>query len=183
MRSQAESDLSRCRRHDPPRDGRLNTRPASYVHPQGASAPVTITFDGYALQMLTAQSIADPPAIANIPMAWLASDRGNYELAAAERTPCGRTSASAAWRTPWTSPRRHRGAAGAGEERSRDLTLSDTLISHTAHHGHPDADRRGRASAHRSVGHTALFISATLDGRTYPDEAAGEIRASPTSGG
>jgi hypothetical protein len=32
--------------------------------------------------MLTANSIADPPAIANIPMAWLASDKGNYELAA-----------------------------------------------------------------------------------------------------
>jgi pimeloyl-ACP methyl ester carboxylesterase len=62
---------------------KLNAQPATVTFtPQGATAPVTITFDGYALQMLTAGSIADPPAIANIPLAWLASDKGNYELAA-----------------------------------------------------------------------------------------------------
>ena len=55
---------------------KLNAQPATVsVTQPGASTPVMVTFDGWALQMLASQSIADPSAIATLPLAVFAADR------------------------------------------------------------------------------------------------------------
>ena len=160
---------------------KLNAQPATVTFtPQGASAPVTITFDGYALQMLTASSIADPPAIANIPMAWLASDKGNYEVAA--RRVYSLAQSLAAFRG---MPEAMDLASGATKARLALVTkeaetslLSDTLNFPMPHvmgiRPQIDAGDAFRAPFKSDI--PALFISATLDGRTYPDEGNEEIK-------
>jgi pimeloyl-ACP methyl ester carboxylesterase len=160
---------------------KLNAAPATVSFtPQGASAPVSITFDGYALQMLTAQSIADPPAIAQIPLAWLAADKGNYQLAA-QRLYGMRQQLSGFRGMPEAMDL----ASGATKARLELVTkeaetslLSDTLNFPMPHvlgiRPQIDAGDAFRAPFKSDI--PALFISATLDGRTYPDEAAEEIK-------
>jgi hypothetical protein len=160
---------------------KLNAQPATVTFtPQGASAPVTITFDGYALQMLTAGSIADPPAIANIPMAWLTSDKGNYEPAA--RRVYSMAQGLSSFRG---MPEAMDLASGATRARLALVTkeaetslLSDTLNFPMPHvmgiHPQIDAGDAFRAPFKSDI--PALFISATLDGRTYPDEGNEEIK-------
>lgn len=160
---------------------RLNAKPATVTFtPQGASAPVTITFDGYALQMLTAGSIADPKAIANIPLAWLVSDKGNYEPAAR------RVYAMVQGETSFRGmPEAMDLASGATPARLALVTkeaetslLADTLNFPMPHimgiRPQIDVGDAFRAPFRSDI--PALFISATLDGRTYPDEAAEEIK-------
>jgi pimeloyl-ACP methyl ester carboxylesterase len=160
---------------------KLNANPAAVTFtPQGASAPVTIKFDGYALQMLTAGSIADPPAIAQIPLAWLASDKGNYEPAA--RRVYSMVQGMTGFRG---MPEAMDLASGATKARLALVTkeaetslLSDTLNFPMPHvmgiRPQIDAGDAFRAPFKSDI--PALFISATLDGRTYPDEAAEEIK-------
>jgi pimeloyl-ACP methyl ester carboxylesterase len=159
---------------------RLNAQPATVsVTPRGASAPVTVTFDGWALQMLASQSIADPSAIANLPLAVLAADRGMYEpvaqglvglrqqLAGFRGMPDAMDLASGA------SPAR---LAQVKKEAETSL-LSDTLNFPMPHilGIRPGIDLGDAFRAPFSSNVPALFISGTLDGRTYPDEAAEEV--------
>lgn len=160
---------------------RLNAQPASVTFtPQGASAPVTVTFNGYALQMLAAQSIADPPAIAAIPIAVLAAEAGRLEplaqkiydfrlqLSGFRGMPDAMDLASGA------SPAR----LALVEAEARTSLLSDTLNFPMPHilglRPQLDAGEAFRAPFRSDI--PALFISATLDGRTYPEEAAEEIK-------
>lgn len=159
---------------------RLNAQPATVTFtPQGATAPVTITFDGYALQMLTAGSIADPRTIANVPLAWLASDQGNYEPAAR------RVYAMAQSETGFRGmPDAMDLASGATAARLALVTeeAKTSLLADTLNFPMPqimgirpqlDAGDAFRAPFRSDI--PALFISATLDGRTYPDEATEAI--------
>lgn len=160
---------------------RLNASPATVTFtPQGASAPVSLTFDGYVLQMLTAQSIADPPAIAQIPLAWLAADKGNYQQAAQRFYAMSQQLAGFRG-----MPEAMDLASGATKERlalvskeAETSLLADTLNFPMPHvmgiRPQIDAGDAFRASFRSDI--PALFISATLDGRTYPDEAAEEIK-------
>ncbi len=160
---------------------RLNAKPATVTFtPQGADKPVTLTFDGYAVQMLTAQSIADPPAIAQIPRAWYAGDKGNYELAARNLYNLSRQ--LAAFRGMPEAMDLASGATAARltlvEKEAKTSLLSDTLNFPMPHVMgiRPGIDLGDSFRAPFTSGVPAMFISATLDGRTYPDEAAEEIK-------
>ncbi len=160
---------------------RLNASPATVTFkPDAASAPVTITFDGYALQMLTAGSIADPPAIARVPLLWLAADRGELEPVARRvyammQGPDGFGGMTEAMDL----------ASGATRARLALVTAEaqTSLLADTLNYPMPqvmgirpqlDAGDAFRAPFRSNI--PALFISATLDGRTYPDEANEEIK-------
>jgi len=160
---------------------KLNASPASVTFtPIGTRDPVTLRFDGYALQMLTASSIADPSAIANVPLAWLAGDKGNYEPAA--RRVYSMMQGMGSFRG---MPEAMDLASGATKARmemvmkeAETSLLADTLNFPMPHVMgiRPQIDVGDAFRAPFLSDIPALFISATLDGRTYPDEAAEEIR-------
>lgn len=160
---------------------KLNAQPATVTFtPRGSSAPVTITFDGYALQMLTAGSIADPPAIARIPMTWLETDEGNYEPAA--RRVYAMAQGLSSFRGMSEAMDLASGATKARlalvMKEAETSLLADTLNFPMPHimgiRPQIDVGDAFRAPFRSDI--PALFISATLDGRTYPDEAVEEIR-------
>jgi pimeloyl-ACP methyl ester carboxylesterase len=160
---------------------RLNAQPATVTFtPQGAANPVTITFDGYPLQLLTAGSIADPRTIANVPLTWLVADQGNLEPFA---------------RRIYTMVQGLNRFAGMNEamdvasgatparialitEEAKTSLLADTLNFPMPQvlGVRPQIDAGDAFRAPFTSNIPALFISATLDGRTYPDEAAEEIK-------
>ena len=160
---------------------KLNATPATVSFtPQGASAPVSVTFDGYMVQMLASQSIADPPATARLPLLYLALDNGMYDRVA-----------------PMIAGMRQQVAGFRGMPDAMDLASGATparlalvkkeaetaLLSDTLNFPMPqvmgirpqiDAGDAFRAPFKSDI--RALFISGTLDGRTYPEEAEEEIK-------
>ena len=160
---------------------KLNEKPATVTFtPPGASSPVTVTFDGFAVQTLASGSIADPPAIARLPMLYLAADKGMYERIA-----------------PLVWSLRQQVAGFRGMPDAMDLASGATkarlalvnkeaetsLLADTLNFPMPqimgirpqiDAGDQFRAPFKSDV--KALFISCTLDGRTYPEEAEEEIK-------
>lgn len=160
---------------------KLNAQPATVsVTPRGGSAPVTVTFDGWALQMLGSQSIADPSAIANLPLAVLAADRGMYEpvaqglLSLTQQLAGFRGMPDAMDLVSGISPAR---LALVTKEAETSL-LGDTLNFPMPHilGIRPQIDLGESFRAPFSSNVPALFISGTLDGRTYPDEAVEEVK-------
>lgn len=160
---------------------KLNAQPATVTFtPQNATAPVTITFDGYALQLVTAGSIADPSGIANVPLMWHTIDKGNLEPIAR------RVYALAQGLHIFRGmPDAMDLASGATISRVATITkeaetslLSDTLNFPMPHvmGVRPQIDAGDAFRAPFTSNAPALFISSTLDGRTYPDEAAEEIK-------
>jgi pimeloyl-ACP methyl ester carboxylesterase len=160
---------------------RLNAQPVTVTFtPQGASAPVTITFDGYAVQMVIAGVLTDPAPIATVPRFWSVLDKGDYEPAARRVYAMAQT--LSAFRG---MPEAMDLASGATRARLALVTkeAETALLSDTLNYPMPhvmgirpqiDAGDAFRAMFRSSV--PALFISATLDGRTYPDEGNEEIR-------
>lgn len=160
---------------------RLNTQPATATFtPEGAAAPVTLTFDAYPLQMLTTGSIADPPAIAGVPALWFAADRGEWEpIARAVHALAQSLNAFMGMSEAMDL------ASGASPARLALVTeeAKTALLADTLNYPMPqvmgvrpqlDAGEAFRAPFRSTV--PALFISGTLDGRTYPDEGDAEIR-------
>lgn len=160
---------------------RLNAQPATVTFtPAGGNAPVTITFDGYALQMMTSGSIADPPAIARIPLLWLAADRGQFEPVAQRVYAMMQGPDGFGGMTETMDL-----ASGATKARLALVTreAKTSLLADTLNYPMPqvmgirpqiDAGDAFRAPFRSNI--PALFISATLDGRTYPDEGSEEIK-------
>lgn len=163
---------------------KLNAAPATVSFtPPNATAPVSVTFDGFAIQLLASQSIADPPAIARLPPLYAALDKGDYARVA-----------------PMVYGMRQQVAAFRGMPDAMDLASGATparlalvtkeaetaLIGDTLNFPMPhimgirpqiDAGDKFRAPFTSPI--TALFISGTLDGRTYPEEAEEEIKGFP----
>jgi pimeloyl-ACP methyl ester carboxylesterase len=160
---------------------KLNAQPATVSFtPQGASAPVSVTFDGFAVQLLASQSIADPPATARLPLMYLALDKGMYERAAP--LVWGMRQQVAGFRG---MPDAMDLASGATPARLKLVTkeAETSLLSDTLNFPMPqimgirpqiDAGDAFRATFKSDI--KALFISGTLDGRTYPEEAEEEIK-------
>jgi pimeloyl-ACP methyl ester carboxylesterase len=160
---------------------KLNAKPATVTLPaQGASAPVTMTFDGYAVQLLASQSIADPPAIARLPLLYLALDNGMYDRAAPMIA--GMRQQTAGFRGMPEAMDLASGATPARlalvKKEAETALLGDTLNFPMPHimgiRPQIDAGDKFRAPFKSDI--RALFISCTLDGRTYPEEAEEEIK-------
>jgi pimeloyl-ACP methyl ester carboxylesterase len=160
---------------------KLNAEPAKVTFtPQGSSAPVTLTFDGFAVQLLASSSIADPPAIARLPMLYAELDRGVYERVAPMIW--GLRQQTNAFRG---MPEAMDVSSGATAARLQLVTreAETSLLADTLNFPMPqvmgirpqlDAGDAFRAPFKSDI--LALFISGTLDGRTYPDEAEEEIK-------
>jgi pimeloyl-ACP methyl ester carboxylesterase len=160
---------------------KLNAQPVTVtVTPRGGTTPVTMTFDGFALQLLASQSIADPPAIANLPLAVLAAERGAYEQLAQQFL--GLSQQISGFRG---MPDAMDLASGATPARLALVTkeaetslLGDALNFPMPHimGVRPGIDLGDEFRAPFRSNVPSLFISATLDGRTYPEEAREEIK-------
>ncbi len=160
---------------------KLNDKPATVTFtPQGASTPVTLTFDGFAIQLLASQSIADPPAIARVPPLYAALDKGDYARIAP--MVYGMRQQITAFRG---MPDAMDLASGATPARLALVTreAETSLLADTLNFPMPqimgirpqiDAGDSFRAPFTSPI--PALFISGTLDGRTYPEEAEEEIK-------
>lgn len=160
---------------------KLNANPVTVSFtPSGASAPVSVTFDGFAVQLLTSASTADPSGFANVPRMYLALDTGKYE-GVAERINSLRQQFAAFRGMPEamdlasgaTAPR----LALTNREAQTSL-LGDALNFPMPHvmGVRPQIDLGDKFRAPFRSDIPALFISATLDGRTYPDEAGEETK-------
>jgi pimeloyl-ACP methyl ester carboxylesterase len=160
---------------------KLNASPATVTFtPQGAAAPVTVTFDGFAVQLLASQSIADPPAVMRLPPVYLALDKGMYDRVAP--LVWGMRDQLVGFRG---MPEAMDLASGATAARLAMVTkeAETSLLADTLNFPMPqimgirpqiDLGDAFRAPFRSDV--PALFISGTLDGRTYPEEAAEETK-------
>lgn len=161
---------------------RLDNAPAAATFtPQGASDPVTVTFDGFAVRLLASTMIADPASVRRLPLFYSALDDGQYTQAA--RLLHGELIA----RSPTFAgmPEAMDLASGVSRRRMARLDrefataiLGDALNFPMPHIAgiRPQLDLGdGFRSPFRSDVQT-LFISGTLDGRTYPAEAAETAR-------
>jgi len=161
---------------------KLNATPAvATFTPQGASAPVTMTFDGFAVQLITSMSTADPPGFANAPLIYLALDNGQYPKVA-QMLYGPLLQMTAGFRG---MPEAMDLASGITADRLRLVTeeAKTSLLGDALNFPMPqllgirdkiDLGNDFRAPFRSDI--PSLFISATLDGRTYPDEAAEEIK-------
>lgn len=160
---------------------KLNAEPAKVTFtPAGASAPLTLIFDGFAVQLLASGSIADPPAIARLPMLYAELDRGEYARVAPMIW--GLRQQTNAFRG---MPEAMDLASGATAVRldlvrqeAATSLLGDTLNFPMPHVMgiRPQLDAGDAFRKPFTSDIPALFISGTLDGRTYPDEAEEEIK-------
>ncbi len=161
---------------------RLDDAPATATFtPQGASAPVTITFDGFAVQLIASTMIADPAGVRRLPRFYSALDAGQYTPAAQllhgellARVPTFAGMPEAMDLASGVSSRR----MARLEKEFATALLGDALNFPMPHIAgiRPQLDLGdGFRSPFRSNVPT-LFISGTLDGRTYPAEAAETVK-------
>ncbi|MDZ4760117.1 MAG: alpha/beta fold hydrolase [Alphaproteobacteria bacterium] len=161
---------------------KLNANPVTgSFTPPNAPAPIKITFDGFAVQLMTSQTTADPSGFANVPLMYYALDHGQYDRVASmlygpilQQTSGFRGMPEAMdLASGITNPR-----LALVTEEAKTALLGDALnFPMPQVLGIRDVIDLGdefRAPFKSNV--PALFISATLDGRTYPDEAREEIK-------
>ena len=157
---------------------RLNATPAQATFiPPGKKEQVTVTFDGFAVQMLASGSIADPLGVRRLPLLYAALDAGDY-------TQTGRLLYSQFLSQPSSfsgMPEAMDLASGVSPARMALLEeqFVTSILGDTLNFPMPqvagirpsiDLGEAFRAPFKSSV--PTLFISGTLDGRTYPAEAA-----------
>jgi pimeloyl-ACP methyl ester carboxylesterase len=160
---------------------RLNATPATATFtPAGASAPITVTFDGFAVQLLASGSIADPSAVRRLPLLYLALDNGQYTQAAQllysqflARPPVFNGMPEAMDLASGVSPAR----MARLEKEFPTAILGDALNFPMPHIAgiRPQIDLGEAFRAYTKSDVPTLFISGTLDGRTYPAEAAANV--------
>jgi pimeloyl-ACP methyl ester carboxylesterase len=160
---------------------RLNAEPAKVtLTPPGASAPVTVTFDGFVVQLMASSSIADPPAIARLPLLYAALDKGMYDQVAPrvwgmrQQLEVYRGMPEAMDLASGATAARLKLVSKEAETSLLGDTLNFTMPQVMGIRPQLDAGDAFRAPFKSDI--PALFISATLDGRTYPDEAEQEIK-------
>jgi len=160
---------------------RLDETPASIaITPAGASTPVTVTFDGFAIQLLASSMIADPGSAARLPDFYLTLDRGDYTRAASmlhgqflARPQLFNGMPEAMDLASGVSPARMTRL----EAEFRTALLGDALNFPMPHVAgiRPELDLGDDFRAPFASTIPTLFISGTLDGRTYPAEAAATV--------
>lgn len=157
---------------------RLEAEPVAVSFTPPGGAPVTLRLGGFPLQILAGGAIADPHWLAQLPRLYLALDQGHYEAAAPlihERLPVRFSG----------MPQAMDIASGITAERlaritaeARTSVLGDALNFPMPHllGVRPELDLGDAFRAPLDAATPVLFISGTLDGRTYVPEAAAELR-------
>lgn len=160
---------------------KLNATPATVSYtPAGASAPVSITFDGFAVQLLISGMTADPSGFAAVPRLYLALDNGQYGQIAARLN--GLRQQFVSFRGMPEAMDLASGATAARlalTNREAETSLLGDALNFPMPHVmgvRPQIDLGDDFRAPFTSDIPAFFISGTLDGRTYPDEAAEETK-------
>lgn len=160
---------------------KLNASPATVGYtPAGATAPISITFDGFAVQLLTSSLTADPSGFAGVPLMYRALDNGEYDKVAGRLN--GFRQQFAAFRGMPEAMDLASGATAARlalTNREAETSLLGDALNFPMPHVmgvRPQIDLGDDFRAPFKSNIPALFISGTLDGRTYPDEAAEETK-------
>ena len=160
---------------------KLNAHPATVSYtPAGAAAPVSVTFDGFAVQLLVSSMTADPAGFARVPLMYRALDNGDYQQVAPLLN--GFRAQFAAFRGMPEAMDLASGATAARlalTNREAETSLLGDALNFPMPHVmgvRPQFDLGDDFRAPFRSDIPALFISGTLDGRTYPDEAAEETK-------
>lgn len=162
---------------------RLDATPAQTAFtPRGGGEQVSITFDGFAVQLLTSATIADPGDFARIPMLYLALDNGRYDLAATFLHQALRDQTARFRGMPEAMDL----ASGITGERllqvqkeAQTAILGDALNFPMPHilGIRPAIDLGDGFRADFTSSAPVLLISGTLDGRTYPEAAERRLKS------
>ena len=160
---------------------KLDAQPAvATITPRGSDTPVTVTLDGFAVQLLTAASIADPSGFVNLPLLYLALDNGQYQQAA--QLLYGAFQAQVA--NFRGMPEAMDLASGITAERlaqineeAKSAVLGDALNFPLPHIMgiRPEIDLGDTFRGDFQSDVPTLLISGTLDGRTYPEASAAQL--------
>jgi len=162
--------------------GRLNREPARVaVTPIGATAPVTITFDAFPLQMLVGGMISDPAGIAQLPAMYRELDQGKLEqlaLRLQQQFLSGRGGVTGMPEAMDLASGITTARLALIEREARTSVLGDALNFPVPHAlgVRPALDLGDDFRAPFKSATPVLFISGTLDGRTYVPEAQEEIK-------
>jgi pimeloyl-ACP methyl ester carboxylesterase len=161
---------------------RLNDAPAAVtITPPGKTEPVTVTIDGFAIQLLASGMIADPSSVRRLPLMYAGLDNGNYTQAAQQlyaqflaRAPTFAGMPEAMDLASGISPPR----AARLQKEFATAILGDALNFPMPHIAgiRPQIDLGDSFRAPFTSTVPTLFISGTLDGRTYPAEAAETVK-------
>lgn len=164
---------------------KLNAQPAVVeIIPRGSDTPLTVTLDGFAVQLLTAASIADPSGFANLPLLYLALDNGQYEQAGQLLYGALQAQVSSFRGMPEAMDL----ASGITTERlaqireeAKSSVLGDALNFPMPHIAgiRPDIDLGDSFRGNFQSNTPVLLISGTLDGRTYPEASAVQMNSFP----
>lgn len=156
---------------------RLDAQPAVVSVKDAGGNDVTLAFGKFELQLLMSASISDPPRSASIPALYAQMDRGDFSRAGAL---IYRTFRSAPHVTLSGMAEAMDVASGISTRRARLVQrqaktslLGDALNYPMPHIGSalgvPDLGESFRRPVKSDV--PTLFLSGTLDGRTYPESA------------
>ena len=164
---------------------KLNAEPAVVeITPRGSDTPLTVTYDGFAIQLLTASSTADPSGFANLPLLYLALDNGQYELAGGLLYGAFQAQVSSFRGMPEAMDL----ASGITAERMAQIreeanssVLGDALNFPMPHIAgiRPEIDLGDSFREGFQSNTPVLLISGTLDGRTYPEASAQQMNTFP----
>jgi pimeloyl-ACP methyl ester carboxylesterase len=157
---------------------RLEADPVAVSFTPPGKAPVRLRLGGFVVQILAGELIADPRGLARLPQLYRALDQGHYELAAQlihDSLPVSFAGMPEAMdlASGITAERLARVSAEA-----RTSVLGDALNFPMPHvlGIRPGLDLGDGFRAPLDAATPVLFISGTLDGRTYVPEAAAELR-------
>jgi len=148
------------------------------ITPPGAPGPVSVTLGGFPIAILAGAMLANPRELAQLPLLYLALDHGQYATAATlvyRELPTGFTGMPEAMDLASGITARRLAEVTA---EARTAVLGDALNFPMPHiRGiRPQLDLGDSFRAPLRAGTPVLFISGTLDGRTYLAEAAEELR-------
>ncbi len=156
----------------------LNATPAvGSVRVPGSDETLSVTFDGFAVQLLASTSVADPAGFARIPLLYLALANGQYDMSAGFLYQ-GLAGQAAQFRG---MPEAMDLASGISAERlalvraeAETAVLGDALNFPMPHilGVRPGIDLGEDFRSDFTSDAPVLLISGTLDGRTYPEASA-----------
>lgn len=164
---------------------RLDAHPAVVTFtPAGAAGPVTLTFDSYPVRLLASGTISDPRNLARLPLLYAALDAGQYELAARliqadwldgksglRGMPTAMDVASGISPAHLARVRRQAETSLLGDALNFPMPQLAGLA--------PQLDLGEAFRAPTRAATPVLFISGTLDGRTYPAAARAALAGFP----
>ena len=164
---------------------KLNAQPAVVtITPRGSDTPLTVTLDGFAIQLLTSTTIADPSGFANIPLLYLALEQGQYDMVAQLLYQAFQGQAESFRGMPEAMDL----ASGITTERLAQIreeaessVLGDALNFPMPHIAgiRPAIDLGDTFRDDFQSNTPVLLISSTLDGRTYPDASQALLKSLP----